>query len=136
MSRYTPRAIADHISIGLSAVCAVHCLVLPVVVGMVPVFSNLSLGHGHFHQLLLALVLPLSVVALGAGWLRHRDRRVLILGLAGLILMTAAATIAHDLLGHDGERWLTLAGAALLALGHFRNYRRCKPSDGCHQGTC
>lgn len=136
MSRYTPRAIADHVSIGLSAVCAVHCLALPVVVGIFPVFSALSHEHGQFHQVMLALVIPLSLLAFGAGWLRHRDYGVLALGLTGLVLIIGAATIAHDLVGHEGERWLTLAGAGLLALGHFRNYRRCAPGDRCHQGAC
>lgn len=132
MSRENTRALADQISIGLSAICAVHCLVLPIVVGVAPTLGALSMGHGQFHALLLTVVIPLSGLALSAGWLRHRDGRVLLFGLLGLSLMLTAATVAHDVLGHEGERWLSVSGALLLALGHLRNYRRCKPGDGCH----
>lgn len=126
----------DKISIGLSALCAVHCLVLPVVAGVLPSLAATTASHGHFHVLMLVLVIPLSGIALGAGWLRHRAGIVLALGLCGMGLMVFATTMGHDLLGHDGERWATLAGSFTLAAGHYRNFRRCRPSDGCHKGAC
>lgn len=126
----------DKISIGLSALCAVHCLVLPVVAGLLPALAAVTASHSHFHVLMLVLVIPLSGLALGAGWLRHRDRIVLALGVCGMGLMVIAVTLGHDLLGDAGERWATLAGTFLLAAGHLRNFRQCRPADGCHKGAC
>ncbi len=126
----------DKISIGLSALCAVHCLVLPVVAGVLPALAAVTASHSLFHVLMLVLVIPLSGLALGAGWLRHRDRIVLALGVCGMGLMMLAVTLGHDLLGHDGERWATLAGSFILAAGHVRNFRQCRPADGCHKGAC
>lgn len=126
----------DKISIGLSALCAVHCLVLPIVAGVLPALAAATASHAHFHVLMLVLVLPLSGLALGSGWLRHRDGIVLLLGLCGMGLMALAVTLGHDLLGETGERWMTLTGAFILASGHVRNFRRCRPADGCHKGAC
>ena len=126
----------DKISIGLSALCAVHCLVLPIAAGVLPTLAAASSSHAHFHLLLLVLVIPLGGLALGSGWLRHRDDIVLLLGLCGMGLMVLAATLGHDVLGDAGERWTTLAGSFILASGHVRNFRRCRPSDGCHKGAC
>jgi len=136
MSTSPAKGHIDKISIALSALCAVHCLVLPVLAGILPALAAATASHAHFHVLMLLLVIPLSGLALGAGWLRHRDAIVLTLGLCGMGLMIFAATVGHDLLGHDGERWATLAGSFILATGHFRNFRRCRPSDGCHKGVC
>ena len=126
----------DKISIGLSALCAVHCLVLPVVAGVLPALTAVTASHSHFHLLMLIVVIPLSGLALGAGWLRHRDRNVLAHGVCGMGLMMLAVTLGHDLLGDAGERWATLAGTFLLAAGHLRNFRQCRPADGCHKGAC
>ena len=126
----------DKISIGLSALCAVHCLVLPIVAGLLPALAAATASHSHFHVLMLVLVIPLSGLALGTGWLRHRDGIILALGLCGIGLLTIAVTVGHDLLGHEGERWATLAGSFILATGHYRNFRRCRPADGCHSGAC
>lgn len=125
----------DRISIGLSALCAVHCLVLPIVAGALPALAA-SVSHSHFHALMLLLVIPLSAIALGAGWRRHRDGIVMALGLCGIGLMVFAATLGHDLLGHEGERWVTVAGSFTVAAAHLRNFRRCRPADGCHKGAC
>ncbi len=135
MNTIPARGHIDKISIGLSALCAVHCLVLPVFAGVLPALAATA-SHSYFHMLMLLLVIPLSGLALGAGWLRHRDGAVLTLGVVGVGLMVLAVTVGHDLLGHDGERWATLAGSFILATGHFRNFRQCRPSDGCHVGAC
>lgn len=136
MSTIPAKGHIDKISIGLSALCAIHCLVLPVLAGVLPSLAAVTASHAHFHVLMLVLVIPLSGLALGAGWLRHRDGKVLTLGVTGVGLMVFAVTLGHDLLGHDGERWATLAGSFLLATGHVRNFRRCRPADGCHEGAC
>lgn len=136
MSTSTAKGHIDKISIGLSALCAVHCLVLPILAGVLPSLAAVTAHHDHFHTMMLVLVIPLSGLALGTGWLRHRDGIVLALGLCGIGLMLFATTLSHDLLGHASERWITVVGSFLLAAGHFRNFRRCRPSDGCHEGDC
>lgn len=136
MSSTTSRGRLDQISIGLSLLCAVHCLVLPVLAGLLPVLTAWSGGDVHFHAVMLILVVPLSGLALGRGWLHHRDIAVLLLGVAGVMIMALAALTGHEFLNESGERLASLFGSILLAAGHLRNYRRCRASDGCHQTAC
>ena len=69
-------------------------------------------------------MVPTSVLALGWGWRRHRSPLVLGLGLVGMVLMSFAAFGRElDNLSASGERWFTVIGALLLALGHLRNYQ-------------
>lgn len=124
------QSLLDRMAILFSGACAAHCLLTPLLLVLLPALGVSILADERFHLLLLWLLLPVSAYALTLGCRRHRDRRVLGLGLLGLTILIAAALVGHDLLGDAGERTLTLAGAAMLAAGHIRNYRLCR-SDAC-----
>jgi hypothetical protein len=84
-----------------------------------------------FHRLLLVVVVPSSALGLGLGCRHHRDRIVIGLGLMGLAAICLAAVAGHPVLGEEGERWLTVAGALTIATAHVRNFRLCR-SLACH----
>lgn len=114
---------SDLVAIGLSAVCLVHCLLLPVAVAAVP-FSHGWLGDGEaaVHWLLFGFGLVVSCWALGAGFRRHGAAVVLLVGMAGLLVMLMGAT-------HLFERWLeaslTVAGAVIVGAAHVLNLKLC-----------
>ncbi|MBT3661812.1 MAG: MerC domain-containing protein [Rhodospirillaceae bacterium] len=126
LSRYTP--LLDKFAVSTSAVCAIHCLCLPLFLSVVPALSATVLGQESFHEMLLWLVIPLSLVALSMGCRKHKSWLVLFLGLVGLGLLIVAATMGHDILGEGGERMATLMGAIAIAAGHIRNYTLCRVS--------
>lgn len=104
---------------------------------LLPVLLLFGLLGDHFfvsgdwtHIIMLAIVVPVSGLALYGGWTRHRRVDVLNLGLAGLALLAFAAFFAHDALGHTTDAVLTTLGGVLLAIAHWRN-RDC----GCSSQT-
>ena len=121
----------DKSSVGLSTVCAVHCLLMPVAVVMLPSLAALPFADERFHVLLVFLVLPLSTLALTMGCRKHRSRRVMAVGVVGLVLLVGAALGGHDLLGELIEKSATVIGAVLVALSHVMNFRECRAVD-CH----
>lgn len=120
----------DRLGIGLSVACWVHCIVLPIIVVASPALSGLLFADSEFHVWLLALILPTAVLAFVLGWFRHRNIKILLLGGAGLGLITLASLqgiwAGHGVLNETMEKVLTSIGGLLLALGHFRNLRRTK----------
>ena len=119
----------DTTAVTLSALCLVHCLALPFIVAGLPFLAQYS--EGHLHAQVLVVVLPLSCVALALGFRRHRNRRIVLAGIAGMLLLVTGATIAHDQLGLAADRAFTIAGSIALATAHFFNgFRRTrlKPS--------
>lgn len=132
LSRYVP--MLDKVAVSASALCAVHCLCLPLFVGLFPALGATLFGQESFHVLLLWLVIPFSLVALTLGCRKHGNRLVLLSGLAGLTLLVAAAVLGHDVLGEGGERIVTLVGAAAIAFGHLRNYGLCRRVACDHAG--
>lgn len=111
----------DRWAIFISGLCVVHCLAIPITVLLLPAVSGpLEQEQTLTHWLLLAVALPVSLVALGSGYRHHGGIGTLLLGIVGLILLTLG--VSHWL----GERWevpLTVAGGLALILAHLRNLR-------------
>ncbi|MDY6828881.1 MAG: MerC domain-containing protein [Pseudomonadota bacterium] len=117
---------ADKAAIGLSVVCAAHCLLFPVALVFLPAVAATAFGDDRFHQWMLLVVLPISVLALTVGFRRHRKTSVLAIGLPGLAILTLAALVGHDWFGETGEAAASVLGASLIALSHLRNHALCQ----------
>jgi hypothetical protein len=107
----------DSAAIGLSGLCLLHCLALPFFVGALPMLMPFT--ESHLHAQMLVFVVPLSVVAIGIGYARHRDSRVVLAAVAGLGLLIAGATVAHGSLGIVADRLFSVSGALILAAAHL-----------------
>ena len=129
----TPAAnnILDQTAIGLSLLCLVHCLALPLALALLPSLAILPLADEHFHLWLIVLVIPTSIVALGVGCRRHRHWQVLFWGITGVIMLVLAAVLAHEG-GNLPERMMTVVGALTVALGHALNYKHCRDIECTH----
>jgi len=124
------RSIADSLGIIVSTACALHCLLLPVMLVTSATLPAAFLEDESFHQLILWVILPAALAAFGLGCWRHKDLRVLIIASLGIIGI-CAASILHDLLGESLERVVTLFSTVLLITAHIRNYRLCR-SAACN----
>ena len=125
-------AVLDRFSIGFSTLCLLHCLAVPVLVSVVPVFATFALADERFHLALVALVVPTSVFALCLGCRLHKSRRILICGFAGVFVLVVAAILGGQHLGEIGETVLTVLGASVVALAHWFNFRACRACDCEH----
>ena len=120
-TEHSPSDLLDRIAIAMSGLCLLHCIAFPILLVMIPVIGEF--GSGHFHLQILVFVLPVSLVALGSGFLRHRNAAVLLAGALGLGLLLLGATWAHSTLGLMADRLATIAGSVVLALAHYANSR-------------
>ena len=123
--------IADQIGVFASSACALHCLLVPVLLVAGVALPASFLDEEVMHQALLFLVLPAALVAFGIGCWRHKDLWVLSLGIVGIVGISAAALL-HENLGELIERILTLTAASALITAHIRNYRLCR-SGNCNE---
>ena len=114
----------DGAAVALSALCLIHCLALPIIVAGLPFLAQFA--EGHLHLQMLVVVLPLSVVALGLGFRRHRSLRIVSAGVAGMLTLVIGATVAHTHLGLSADRAFTIVGALVLAAAHYFNSVRSR----------
>jgi hypothetical protein len=106
----------DGFGVLLSGLCAVHCVLGVVLVGVLGLGGQALLSP-EIHRYGLALAVVVGIVSLGFGALRHGRIEPMILGGLGLSLMAAALFVGHGL----PEAVLTIMGVALVALAHIRN---------------
>lgn len=111
----------DKVAVALSGLCLLHCLALPFIIVLLPFLGQF--GDGHLHAELLLFVIPVSVIALTAGYRRHGHVGVIIFGAVGLIILTIGGTVVHDLYGATADRAMSVTGSIILAFTHYRNFR-------------
>src|SRR5690625_1746124 len=75
--------LLDKLGMSASIACAVHCLVLSVLLVMAPVVSMGVFGSEWFHLVFLLLVVAVGAVAFWSGYRIHRQRRLLMSGSIG-----------------------------------------------------
>ncbi len=113
------KAFWDRMGIGLSGLCAVHCLFFPVAIALMPLWPVAESIHFWTHPLLFLLIAPTVYFAVRADNVPNRIPRLLYSGL----IVIALAWIVHEWVGMWGESAITIAGSSLLVAGHWFNFR-------------
>lgn len=103
---------------GLSGLCAVHCVATAVLLGLLASAGGL-LGKPIIHEVGLTLAMIIGAFALTRGFLDHR------LLLPGAVGMVGLATMAFAMTLHESgyEPVITIVGVSILALGHRLNMK-------------
>jgi hypothetical protein len=113
----------DRIAMGLSGLCAVHCVATAVLLGIVASAGGL-LGKPIIHEVGLTLAMILGAIALGRGIREHGFLLPSAVGTLGLALMAYAMTLHES----GWEPVVTIFGVSVLALGHRLNLLAKQPS--------
>ena len=137
----------DRLGMGLALVCAIHCLLTPVLVVCLPLIATTFWSDESFHLWMLALVVPLTAASMFLGCRNHRDKLMLCFAIMGVGFLLGGIFYgfshghhghAHhtllpvSLFPHGLESFLTTMGGGLLVLAHIRNYRLCRKSSCSH----
>ena len=147
----------DHLAIGMAAICAFHCLLMPIFVIALPLIATSFFVHEDFHLWMILLVLPTTGFAIFMGCRRHKDRWVAALSAIGLSILvfalvqervqSAAQVESAGIAAHcpscagaeAGEpvplhaaAWINTLGGFFLAGAHMRNFRLCRQRDCDH----
>lgn len=129
--RHSAERTLERAATWLSLACAVHCLVVPVAMSVLPLIgaagiADLSPAMEH----LLTLLVVASATAGGAwGYRRHRDQRVIYATGFGLL----AYLVGHSLEGSWPGIALAVSGALVLAASSFLSARL---QHACEDARC
>ena len=129
----TTQEYSDKTAISLSALCLVHCLLVPSFLVFLSGYISLSYNNELIHYAILFLAIPVSIYALITGVKNHNSYSYLYVGLLGILTLILAVTLGVQMWGEAGEKILTTVGALLVAISHFKNYRLCREveCDSC-----
>lgn len=118
----SPLRRADRIGFAASFLCAVHCALLPLALGVLPALGLNVSGWIDFDQAFVVFATVLGLTTMTVGYRRHRTFRAWALLLPGLALVWLGAfSLLHDhgLL----HAVIMVVGGLLLAGAHLLNLR-------------
>lgn len=113
---------ADRIGFAASLLCAVHCALLPVLLGLVPALGLKIGGWVDFDQAFVVFASLLGATTLTLGYRRHRAFHAWMLLVPGLLLVWGASFTPLHAHGLAHTVMMTLGGLAL-AGAHLVNLR-------------
>ncbi|HET8818880.1 MAG TPA: MerC domain-containing protein [Xanthomonadaceae bacterium] len=115
-------ATADRVGVAAASVCAVHCALLPVLIGLAPTLGLTFGGWVDFDQAFVVFASLLAATTLALGYRRHRGFRAWLLLVPALALVWLGSfTSLHD---HTvGHLLVMVVGGLLLAAAHLVNLR-------------
>lgn len=117
------------------SVCAVHCLAMPLIIAVLPIMGMKGLPLGLNEQVLALLVIPLCLMGLIPGYLRHRRKYVLYMMATGFSFIIFGSYWADSLLTNGAEVPFNLIGASILIVTSVTNYRLTHSHAHVH-GAC
>jgi hypothetical protein len=128
---FTKNIYYDKFAIGLSLLCTLHCLALPLLILLLPAVSAVFLADEGFHFYMVMMVLPISCFSLCVGFKQHQESKILLQGVTGLIILSITVLLGHEQLGEITEKLLTLLGSSFICYSHYLNYKICQTEDNC-----
>jgi peptidoglycan/LPS O-acetylase OafA/YrhL len=120
------RTVSDFVGIGLSLLCLIHCMVLPVFMAFAPAILRRLPGDDVTHRTLAVAIGLVGVLAFRSGYKVHRRRWLLVLFITGLVLVSLAAILGDEVLTGYGEAAITVCGGLLLVTAHVFNHSFCR----------
>jgi MerC mercury resistance protein len=122
------RLTIDTVGFSVSALCAVHCVVMPVLL-IFSAFSGLAfLEDTSIEHTILLISLLLAMASLLPSYFRHHKRlTALYTFIVGFVLIGLGRLEISEV----WEISTTSIGAALVASAHYINYRLCRACELC-----
>ena len=111
----------------LSSLCIVHCLALPFLILLFPLFES-TLNHSLFHALGLVVLLLIALFALGKGFQQHRNKKVLLLAGIGISLQLVSLFLHNLNISHTYEFILNTLGSLHLLIAYGLNLKLLRHS--------
>lgn len=122
----------DTVGAGMSLACAVHCMLMPIVVGVLPLIGLSFLADHDIELVFVSLSVLLALLSLCFGYRTHGNAR-----LFTLLAVSAALIVAGFLMIDSAHHIFLLSGGAFgIAVTHLLNRHLCKSCSSCceHEG--
>ncbi len=118
----------DALGIGASLVCAVHCVLLPLLITALPLLGLEVLENEKLEYGLLGVSFLVGYTALIRGYRRHhRHVRPLLLFTGGYVILL----LGHFFPPEGWEPFVIAIGAGLIVWAHLQNLKECRHCKVC-----
>ena len=115
----------DLIGGGLTLLCAIHCLMTPILLTSLPFFAS----EGFEEMVAIVLIGAASLAVVGGAW-QHRQFGALLPYAVGLAIFSTRTLAGPH--GSTAEISVTLVASVFFLTAHAMNYRACRLAHADH----
>jgi hypothetical protein len=117
----------DKFGVWVSAMCAVHCLLLPILLPILPLLASSFVAQDWFERSILTISIAVGFAALFIGFKQYHRQLypIYTLSIGALIYWN------KDIFGESYEPFTIAIGAALIIGAHLINLKLCRSCKSC-----
>tara|TARA_B110001452_G_scaffold263286_1_gene264511 strand:+ start:755 stop:1135 length:381 start_codon:yes stop_codon:yes gene_type:complete len=124
--------VLDRIGIAATSLCALHCILLPILLPALPLLGLSFLADHTWEHVFLIITAVLGTIALFAGFKKYHKR---LYPFYLLYLGVAVYWIKHDF-SPEYQPYFIVIGALLIVAAHFVNMKLCNSCRQCSDHGC
>ena len=122
--------IIDKVGMFSSATCAVHCILLPFLITILPLYGLSFIVDESFEIGMLLVSIVLAILSLCLGYKTHKNKNMFFLFSAGISLLLLGR-YAHENGWGLSSLIILFIGGLLISSSHFINNKLCKSCNSC-----
>jgi hypothetical protein len=120
----------DRLGVWLTSLCALHCLLLPILIPLAPLVASSFVAEVWFERVILSGSILVGFAALFIGFHKYHRQLYPIYSL----VLGALIYWNKDIFGEQYEPITIAIGALLIVIAHLANLRLCRKCKTCE--TC
>jgi hypothetical protein len=120
----------DDIGMVSSVACAIHCLLLPFLITILPYFGLVFLVDETFEIIMLILSMIMALFSLCFGYKIHKNKVIFFLFSLGIVMLLLG-NFAHENNWGLSSLLILFLGGTTIAFSHFFNKKLCKSCQKC-----
>ena len=121
----------DALGIATSVACAIHCAVLPLFLGSLPIIGMNFVENEGFEYFMIFLAFTIGTYSLWHGYRKHHHSITpVVIFLVGIALLIAKQ------LWHHLQFWLLPFAILMIVAAHLINYKACRVHNHAHSTDC
>lgn len=121
------RSLLDNIGISITSLCALHCLLVPILLPLLPFVGASFFAEDWFERSILASSIIIGFWSLAFGFYRYHRQLYPVLSL----ILGCIVYWNKDMFGADYEPLTILVGALFIAGSHLINLKLCRNCKKC-----
>jgi hypothetical protein len=121
----------DALGIATSLACAIHCAILPLMLGTIPILGINIVNNEGFEYLMIFMALAIGSYSLWHGYRKHHHSFTPL-----LIFLTGIGLLFAKQVWHTMQYWLLPLAVILIIAAHLLNYKACRVHNHAHADDC
>ena len=122
--------IIDKVGMFSSATCAVHCILLPFLITVLPLYGLSFIVDESFEIAMLLLSIILAILSLCLGYKIHKNKKMFFLFSVGISFLLLGR-FAHENNWGFGSLVILFLGGLMISSSHIINNKLCKSCGSC-----